>query len=159
MSESIHVFISSRSTWGAKYCLPPFCPRARCHMALKHSGDIAADFSAFSYTFHTLVHKIESYFKSFVENNGRGQWGLEILATVEKSLCPFHSFITKRQIPGHTLDHFTRLNLASSLTNHSLTSSSASWLMSLPNINENILGTASTQAIHSTVSHTDCHEP
>jgi hypothetical protein len=155
MSESIHVFISSRSTWRAKYCLPPFCPGAHCHMALKHSGDIAADFSAFSYTFHTLVHKIESYFKSFVENNGRGQWRLKILATMEKSLRPFHSFITKRQIPRHTLDHFTRLNLASSLTNHSLTSSSASWLMSLPNIGENILGTASTQAVHSTASRTN----
>ena len=42
----------------------------------------------------------ESDFKSFMENNGRGQWGLKILATVEKSLCPFNSLITKRLIPG-----------------------------------------------------------
>jgi hypothetical protein len=35
------------------------------------------------------IHKTELDFKSFMENNGRGQWGLKILATVEKSLCPF----------------------------------------------------------------------
>jgi hypothetical protein len=38
-----------------------------------------------------------------MENKGKGQWGLKILATVEKSLCPFHSFITKRPIPGSSV--------------------------------------------------------